>query len=96
MACVDFDVDDYLDEASTEALHKEVDRRTKAGTWIKSAAEMAREDDDAAEYQRYLVTKTQPWTRMGLAADIRGAFYLRDASRMEMLLRALEWHEEMA
>ena len=32
----------------------------------------------------------EPWGHAGLADDIRTAFYRRDASRMEMLLRVLE------
>jgi hypothetical protein len=34
-----------------------------------------------------------PWTRRGMADDIRQAYYARDASRLEMLLRQLELRE---
>jgi hypothetical protein len=39
-------------------------------------------------------TGVQAWTAGGLAAELREAFYRRDASRFEMLLAVLERHAE--
>jgi hypothetical protein len=36
----------------------------------------------------------EAWTPRGMAHDLRTAFYARNASRFEMLLLALEPHEE--
>lgn len=36
----------------------------------------------------------EPWTREGMVSDLRGAFYRRDANRMEMLLVELKRHED--
>jgi hypothetical protein len=38
----------------------------------------------------------EAWTPRGMAHDLRTAFYARNASRFEMLLLALEPHEETA
>jgi hypothetical protein len=38
----------------------------------------------------------EPWTRAGLAADIRAAYYARNASRLELLLVILEQREAVA
>ncbi len=78
MASVDFDVDDYLDEASTGALRAELSSRdeSKAGAGKALVA----------------VGNVQFWTPSGLADDLRTAFYARNASRFEMLLTALQPH----
>jgi hypothetical protein len=74
---IDIDVDDYLDDASNEAIWSELLRRIANG------------------YEPPVVASApQPWTRIGLASDIRHAFYARDASRLEMLLSELERHED--
>lgn len=52
--------------------------------------------DRALKYeveQRELAIGPQPWTRRGMADDIRNAFYCRNASRLEMLLAELEMRE---
>lgn len=77
MACVELDVDDYLYDASESALKAEVGRRVAEGKWSVSSAPEA----------------PQPWSREGLAADIRAAYYARDASRLELLLVVLEDRE---
>lgn len=77
MACVDIDVDDYLYDASVSALKAEVARRVADGTW---SIPWKPEDPE-------------PWSRAGLAADIRAAYYARDASRLELLLVILEDRE---
>lgn len=38
----------------------------------------------------------EPWTHAGIVADLREAFYRRDASRLEALLAVLEQHEGAA
>lgn len=78
MACVDFYVDDYLDEASDRALKNELTRRRARSDWQESP------DPNGPE----------PWTRRGMADDIRQAFYARNASRLELLLTQLEVHED--
>lgn len=35
----------------------------------------------------------EPWTRRGMADDIRQAYYARNASRLELLLSQLELRE---
>lgn len=77
MACVDIDVDDFLYDASITALKSEVGRRVAAGEWSAPSGPEA----------------PQPWSREGLAADIRAAYYARDASRLELLLVVLEDRE---
>ena len=40
------------------------------------------------------LSDVEPWTRGGLAADIREAYYARNASRLEALLTVLEQREQ--
>jgi hypothetical protein len=79
----DIDVDEYLFEASTQALLEEIRHRVAKGEITDRALT---ETPD----------KREIWTRPGLADDIRTAFYARNASRLEMLLMELERHEELA
>jgi hypothetical protein len=76
MALIDICIDDNLDDASDGALTREVKARIAAGHF-KIRALMPDE-------------KTEAWCRAGLAADIRQAFYARDANRLEALLAVLE------
>jgi len=75
---IEVDVDDYADYISKATFKRELLRRVSIGE-IKPA-----------DFER---DKVEPWTRAGLAEDIRRAFYVRDASRMESLLRVLETAE---
>lgn len=79
MASMDFDVDDYLRQASSRAMHAELQSRIARKEWNPPV------DENDAE----------PWTPAGLAADIRNAFYARNASRLEILLTALERKESV-
>lgn len=78
MTYVRVDIDDVLFEASTDDLVGEVERRIARGDWPASTP---------------ICKDVIPWTREGLAQDIRQAFYARDASRLEALLKVLEQHE---
>lgn len=78
MAIIDFDVDDYLNEASEVALRSEVINRISRGKWKPLPT----------------ADNAEPWSRAGLAEDIRLAYYNRNASRFEMLLKELEQREE--
>jgi hypothetical protein len=81
MACIDIDVDDYLNEASVPALVVEVARRVANGEWrSEHSKRLASRSPDHAEV----------WTRDGLADDLRTAFYARNASRFEALLVVLD------
>lgn len=42
---------------------------------------------------KFLDDGTEPWSKPGLAADLRAAFYSRNASRFELLLSVLEQRE---
>lgn len=78
MAYIDIDIEEHLDEVSDEALRRELaGRPAKAGNLKKP-----RSADDP-----------EPWAPIGLADDLRTAFYARNAARMEMLLGVLELHE---
>ena len=77
MASAEFEVEDYLTEARTRSLRRELDRRIAAG------------DRNAL----VSVDNEEPWCPFGLASDIRGAFYARDAPRLEYLLMVLERKE---
>ncbi|HOW50224.1 MAG TPA: hypothetical protein PLB26_21485 [Rubrivivax sp.] len=72
---IEIDADDYADYISKATFKRELSRRLSIGE-IKPS-----------DFER---DKAEPWTRAGLAEDIRHAFYARDASRMEALLRVLE------
>lgn len=78
MAYIDIDIDDYLHDASKIALREEIKRRAAAGKW---------EEDAPVEKH------VEVWTAEGMAADIRNAYYARNASRLELLLTILEKHE---
>ena len=80
MACIDIEVDFYLDEASTSALRSEVNRRIADGSWKIDP----------------MIDEIEPWTPQGMAADLRSAFYRRDASRFELLLKVLEPRQKAA
>lgn len=77
MACVEIEIDDYIHDASDFALKSEIKRRQGTRGWEG--------DDDP--------NGPQPWTRRGMADDIRQAFYGRNASRLELLLGQLELRE---
>jgi hypothetical protein len=77
MASIDIYVDDYLYEASDNALKDEVKRRAGRPGWHDV-------DDPLGVH---------PWTRRGMADDIRQAFYARNSSRLELLLSQLELRE---
>ena len=69
---------------------------------IEDYLDDARPEDIEREYLRRLArgyvpkhtTDSEPWIRDGLAADIRNAYYARNASQLEALLVVLERHEE--
>lgn len=79
MACVDIQVDYYLDEASDSALLDELRCRRAKPQWKPAA-----EDDPNG---------THAWTRRGMADDIRQAYYARNTNRLEVILAQLELRE---
>ena len=79
MTYVHIEIDDYLHEISASSLKAEVRRRIQTKEWKWGNLV----DEDGAE----------PWAPATLAEDLREAFYRRDASRFEMLLRVLAEHE---
>lgn len=72
------DGQDVLEELDNEDLLREIGRRRTAGKWNGSAV-----DDDS-----------EHWTPPGMADDLRTAFYARNASRFEAIIRALELRGE--
>lgn len=77
MTCVDIEIDDYLFDASDFALKAEIKRRQGTRGWDGY-------DDPHGVH---------PWTKVGMAHDLRTAFYARDATRMELILAQLELRE---
>lgn len=80
MTLVSIDIDYYADDLSNQALIDEVKVRI-SNNQIKPTDIVGLNDPE-------------PWCPSGLAADVREAFYRRDASRMEMLLMVLERQEK--
>jgi hypothetical protein len=76
---VELDIDHYLEEISDYCLLAEINDRIAKGNWSKAIPGRI---------------GVEAWTRKGLTSDLRNAFYLRDASRMEELLLVLEAREE--
>lgn len=76
---VPFEVGDYLDDISESTLIHEINVRIAKGGINPDV----------------MFDHRQPWTRTGLAADIRAAYYARDAGRLESLLLVLERHEDL-
>lgn len=77
MATIDLDLDDHASDLSDDVIAYEFRRRLDLGRISPKTIEK----------------HVEPWTPHGLAADLRTAFYARNASRFEILLGVLETHE---